>query len=91
MALIVLLTATFTALFVGSMFVMVGAVPSVVNELECKANLLPDKSVTLPVCRIKVYLVPLFKLLVGFIVSMLLLIDLVNVTAFPALSFNSIQ
>jgi hypothetical protein len=88
--LITLLTATFVVLFVGSVLFMVGALPSVVNVLLYNASLLPAKSVTLPVCRIKLYLVPLVKLLVGFIVSMLPLIDLVNGIFFPP-PLSSIQ
>ena len=89
--LIVLLIAMFVALFVGSTVFMVGAVPSVVNVLVHNAMLFPDKSVKLPVCMITVYLVALVKLLVGFIVNMLLLIDLVKDIIFPALFFSSIQ
>ena len=90
--LITLLTATFTALFVGSVLFMVGAVPSVLKVvLPAYKYLFPDKSVTLPECTSNVYLVPLVKLLVGVIVNILLLMLVVNATAFPLLVFNSIQ
>ena len=89
--LIVLLIATFVALFAGSTLFIMGAVPSVVNVLPQSAILFPDKSVKLPVCKVKVYLVPLARLLVGVTVSTLPLIDLVNDTAFPLLSLSSIQ